>query len=97
MGAVKTTIEIPDPLFRKAKAHAAEHGQTLKDFVTDALLLAGLRKRVNLMVRRGLGRREHSRGEIVGGKRCGERVDQNDGSVAGDGGEDSPSCGSAAV
>ena len=39
MGAVKTTIEIPDPLFRKAKAHAAEHGQTLKDFVTDALQL----------------------------------------------------------
>lgn len=34
---MKTTIEIPDPLFRKAKAHAAEHGQTLKDFVADAL------------------------------------------------------------
>jgi len=37
MGAVKTTIDIPDPLFRKAKSHAAEHGQTLKDFVADAL------------------------------------------------------------
>jgi plasmid stability protein len=35
--AMKTTIEIPDPLFRKAKSHAAEHGQTLKDFVADAL------------------------------------------------------------
>ena len=36
-GSVKTTIEIPDPLFRKAKSHAAERGQTLKDFVADAL------------------------------------------------------------
>ncbi len=34
---MKTTIEIPDPLFRKAKSRAAERGQTLKDFVTDAL------------------------------------------------------------
>jgi hypothetical protein len=37
MGAMKTTIEIPDLLFRKAKSHAAERGQTLKEFVTDAL------------------------------------------------------------
>ena len=37
MATMKTTIEIPDPLFRKAKAHAAEHGQSLKDFVTDAI------------------------------------------------------------
>ena len=34
---MKTTIEIPDPLFRKAKSHAAECGQTLKEFVTEAL------------------------------------------------------------
>ena len=34
---MKTTIEIPDPLFRKAKSLAAERGQTLKAFVTDAL------------------------------------------------------------
>ena len=34
---MKTTIEIPDPLFRKAKSFAAEHGQSLKDFVTEAL------------------------------------------------------------
>lgn len=37
MGGVKTTIEIPDLLFRKAKSKAAERGQTLKDFVTEAL------------------------------------------------------------
>jgi len=34
---MKTTIEISDPLFRKAKSRAAERGQTLKDFVTEAL------------------------------------------------------------
>lgn len=37
MGAVKTTLEIPDSLFRKAKAKAAERGQTLKELVTEAL------------------------------------------------------------
>jgi hypothetical protein len=34
---MKTTIEIPDPLFRKAKSRAAERGQSLKEFVADAL------------------------------------------------------------
>jgi hypothetical protein len=34
---VKTTLEIPDPLFRKVKSKAAERGQTLKDFVAEAL------------------------------------------------------------
>lgn len=34
---MKTTIEIPDALFRKAKAKAAERGQALKEFVTEAL------------------------------------------------------------
>lgn len=34
---MKTTLEIPDPLFRKAKATAAERGQTLKQLVTEAL------------------------------------------------------------
>jgi hypothetical protein len=34
---VKTTLELPDQLFRKAKATAAERGQTLKEFVTEAL------------------------------------------------------------
>jgi hypothetical protein len=37
MGLVKTTIELPDPLFRRAKAAAAERGQTLKDFFAEAL------------------------------------------------------------
>ena len=34
---MKTTLEIPDPLFRKAKSTAAQRGQTLKEFVGEAL------------------------------------------------------------
>lgn len=34
---MKTTVEIPDPLFRKAKAKAAERGQTLRQLVAEAL------------------------------------------------------------
>lgn len=34
---MKTTIEIPDPLFRRAKSKAAERGQTLKELVAKAL------------------------------------------------------------
>jgi len=34
---MKTTIEIPDPLFRRSKSKAAERGQTLKEFVVEAL------------------------------------------------------------
>jgi hypothetical protein len=36
-GFVKTTVEIPDALFRKAKAAAAEEGKSLKDFLTEAV------------------------------------------------------------
>jgi hypothetical protein len=34
---VKTTIEIPDPLFRRVKSKAAERSQSLKEFVAEAL------------------------------------------------------------
>ncbi|HLX29521.1 MAG TPA: hypothetical protein VKV24_13650 [Casimicrobiaceae bacterium] len=34
---MKTTLELPDALFRKAKSRAAERGQTLKAFVTEAI------------------------------------------------------------
>jgi hypothetical protein len=37
MGAMKTTLEIPDALFRRVKSKAAEHGRTLKEFVNEAL------------------------------------------------------------
>ena len=34
---MKTTLEVPDAVFRKAKATAAERGQSLTAFVTEAL------------------------------------------------------------
>ena len=34
---MRTTIDIPDRLFRTAKAMAAERGQSLRQFVTEAL------------------------------------------------------------
>jgi hypothetical protein len=34
---MKTTLEIPDPLFRRAKSKAAERGQALREFVAEAL------------------------------------------------------------
>ncbi len=34
---MKTTVEMPDALFRKAKAIAAERGIPLKDLLTDAV------------------------------------------------------------
>lgn len=34
---MRTTIDIPDPLFRKLKATAAQRGTSLKDLVTEAL------------------------------------------------------------
>lgn len=34
---MKTTLEMPDDLFRRAKATAAKRGQSLKQFVTTAL------------------------------------------------------------
>jgi len=34
---MKTTLEIPDAVFRKAKAKAAERGVPLRQFVTEAV------------------------------------------------------------
>lgn len=34
---MKTTLEIPDALFRRVKSRAAESGRTLKEFVNEAL------------------------------------------------------------
>lgn len=35
---MKTTLEIPDPLFRRAKSIAARDGKSLKQFVNEALV-----------------------------------------------------------
>jgi len=37
IGQVKTTVEIPDHLFRRAKSSAAQQGIPLKDFFTNAI------------------------------------------------------------
>jgi hypothetical protein len=37
MGEVKTTLEIPDTIFRRAKSKAAEQGIPLRQFVTEAV------------------------------------------------------------
>jgi len=37
MEHVKTTLEIPDPIFRRAKARAAEEGIPLRQFVSEAV------------------------------------------------------------
>ncbi len=37
MGFVKTTLEMPDAILRKAKAKAAERGIPLRQFVTEAV------------------------------------------------------------
>ena len=34
---MKTTIDLPDPLFRRAKATAAQRGVSLKRFITEAV------------------------------------------------------------
>jgi hypothetical protein len=34
---MKTTLEIPDPVFRQAKAAAAEQGIALREFITEAI------------------------------------------------------------
>ena len=34
---MRTTIDLPDPLFRQVKSVAALKGSTLKDFIQDAL------------------------------------------------------------
>lgn len=37
---MRTTVDIPEPILRKAKAEAALRGMKLKDFVTEALRAA---------------------------------------------------------
>jgi len=45
--SVKTTLDIPDDLFKKAKARAALHNLSLKDFVCRALREKLTRKRAD--------------------------------------------------
>jgi hypothetical protein len=47
MGRLKTTVEIPDSLFRQAKMAAAQQGTSLKELLTEALR-EQLRKKTGL-------------------------------------------------
>jgi hypothetical protein len=38
VAATKTTLEIPDPLYRQLKVTAAQQGKTVRSFVNDALV-----------------------------------------------------------
>ena len=74
---MKTTFEIPDALFRRAKSRAAERGQTLKELVTEALqekLAAGTGKAVSSEPKwmQGFGKLRRLRKET---KRIQARVD----------------------
>jgi len=65
---MKTTLELPDQLFRKAKATAAERGQSLKEFVTEALrdkLLVGGPRAGEPEWMRGFGKLKRLHGETV--------------------------------
>jgi hypothetical protein len=75
---MKTTIELPDPLFRKVKSKAAERGQTLKQFVTEAVqekLAATSSRSVSAEPEwmQGFGKLRRLRGESV---RIRERIEE---------------------
>ena len=62
---MKTTLEIPDPIFRRAKAKASERGIPLRQFITEAVeeKLQG-RTAAGELARIGLaGRLKHLRSE----------------------------------
>lgn len=75
---MKTTVEIPDSLFRKAKARAAERGQTLKEFLSEAIqeklrARAGASRSVEPPWMRGFGGLRHLHRETA---RIQKRVDE---------------------
>jgi hypothetical protein len=58
---MKTTLEMPDPVFRKAKAKAAERGIPLRQFVTEAVeeKLAASRAHATKPWMKGFGKLRH--------------------------------------
>lgn len=71
---MKTTLELPDDLFRQTKATAALRGESLKDFVAEAL---------EAHLKRGLGDASSLRGwRRVFGKARREEVEPVDAVIA---------------
>jgi hypothetical protein len=64
---MKTTLEMPDPVFRKAKAKAAEQGIPLRQFVTEAVeeKLAASRSYADKPWMKGFGQLRHLHEENV--------------------------------
>jgi len=64
---MKTTLEMPDPVFRKAKAKAAEHGIPLRQFVTEAVeeKLAASQAQANKPWMKSFGALRHLHNENV--------------------------------
>jgi len=62
---MKTTLEIPDPLFRRAKSAAAERGIPLREFVTEAVKekLAARQQTTTRPWMAGFGKLQHLRKE----------------------------------
>ena len=64
---MKTTLEIPDTVFRRAKSKAAERGIPLREFVTEAVrdkLAAGTRSAEKPWVKH-MGKLKHLRKETA--------------------------------
>ena len=61
---MKTTIDIPDELFREAKARAALEGIKLKDLVAEAL-----REKLRATEVKGKGQRRRTKFPIIPSKR----------------------------
>jgi hypothetical protein len=74
VGDVKTTLELPDNLFRQAKATAALRGKSLKDLITAAL-------RAHLEGQAGEASRQHGWRSVFGRARS-EEVHEIDRIVA---------------
>jgi hypothetical protein len=71
---VKTTLEIPEDLFRQTKAIAALRGESLKDFVTAAI-------RAHLKAPAGEGQADRGWRSVFGKARP-EEVEEIDGIIA---------------
>ena len=67
MGFMKTTLDIPDAIFRKAKATAAERGVPLREFVTEAISekLNGMAKNGKKPWMAAFGKLKHLRKETA--------------------------------
>ncbi len=65
--AMKTTVELPDDLYRQAKSEAALHGRKLKDLVEEGLRLVLEAPRAKPRRHSLAGLMKHARGVVDSG------------------------------